>query len=136
MTMGLLTEILKEVPLSTVLREKVSNLEAENEALKTENAILKDDIRELRTQVAVKGKLQWDPPYYWLVNTDGTKDGPFCQPCFVKTKELVHLHGQDSGYRRGYWLCTVCKNDFKDRNYDASEDAVFYRRNDPPLRGF
>jgi len=48
--MSLLTDILKEVPLSTVLKEKLSTLETEIASLKTENAILKDDLRELKRE--------------------------------------------------------------------------------------
>jgi len=48
--MSLLADILKEIPLSAVLREKVANLEAENAALKTENAILKDDLRQAKVE--------------------------------------------------------------------------------------
>jgi len=48
--MSLLTDILKEVPLSTVLKEKLSTLETEIVSLKTENAILKDDLRELKRE--------------------------------------------------------------------------------------
>ena len=44
--MGLLTDIAKEIPISAVLKEKIEALEAENGALKTEVAILKDDLRE------------------------------------------------------------------------------------------
>ena len=49
--MSLLSDILKEIPLSTVLKEKISALEAENASLKTENAILKDDLRQLRHEL-------------------------------------------------------------------------------------
>ena len=49
--MGWLTEIFKDVPLSTELREKLATIEAENDALKTDNVILKDDLREARAQI-------------------------------------------------------------------------------------
>jgi cell division protein FtsB len=46
--MGIITDILKEIPLSAVLRErladqeiKMATLEAENAALKSENTVLK-----------------------------------------------------------------------------------------------
>jgi predicted transcriptional regulator len=48
--MGVLTDILKEVPLSAVLKEKITAIEAENGALKTEVAILKDDLREAQAE--------------------------------------------------------------------------------------
>jgi DNA-binding MarR family transcriptional regulator len=49
--MGFLTDVLKEVPLSAVLREKIAAFEAENASLKTENAILKDDLRQAKGEV-------------------------------------------------------------------------------------
>ena len=108
--MGLLTEILKDVPLSAVLREKVLTLERENESLKDENASLKDDLRELR-QRAVK-KPRWDSPYYWVEKADGGEEGPFCQHCYDKDGELRRLQGGTPAYCRGYWKCTVCKNEY------------------------
>ena len=53
--MGIITDILKEIPLSAVLRErlltqemKMTDLEAENAALKAENAVLKTQLTQLR----------------------------------------------------------------------------------------
>jgi hypothetical protein len=49
--MAWLTDLFKDVPLSTELREKLAVIEAENDALKTDNVILKDDLREARAQI-------------------------------------------------------------------------------------
>jgi len=49
--MGWLTDIFKDVPLSGELREKLATVEAESDALKTDNVILKDDLREARAQI-------------------------------------------------------------------------------------
>ena len=49
--MAWLTDLFKDVPLSTELREKLAVIEAENDALKTDNVILKDDLREARSQI-------------------------------------------------------------------------------------
>ena len=49
--MGWLTDIFKDVPLSAELREKLATVEAESDALKTDNVILKDDLREARAQI-------------------------------------------------------------------------------------
>jgi predicted RNase H-like nuclease (RuvC/YqgF family) len=49
--MGWLTDIFKDVPLSAELREKLATIEAENDALKTDNVILKDDLREAKAQI-------------------------------------------------------------------------------------
>lgn len=44
--MGLLTDILKDIPLAANLQEKIRTLESKYAALETENAILKDDLRD------------------------------------------------------------------------------------------
>lgn len=50
--MGLLTDILKEIPQAAVLKEKIADIEAKYAASDTENAILKDDLRNAKTHIA------------------------------------------------------------------------------------
>jgi predicted RNase H-like nuclease (RuvC/YqgF family) len=54
--MSLLSDILKEVPLSSVLKEKIADLEAKNAALETEVAILKDELRKTKQENSVLRK--------------------------------------------------------------------------------
>jgi DNA-binding transcriptional ArsR family regulator len=49
--MGLLTDILKEIPQAAVLKEKIAAIEAKYAAADTENAILKDDLRKANTEI-------------------------------------------------------------------------------------
>ena len=49
--MGWLTDLFKDVPLSTELREKLATIEEENDALKTDNVLLKDDLREAKAKI-------------------------------------------------------------------------------------
>jgi hypothetical protein len=53
--MSLFTDILKGLPENAVLRSKVADAEARYAALETENAILKDDLRDARIRVIKKG---------------------------------------------------------------------------------
>jgi hypothetical protein len=48
--MGFLTDLLKDIPLSANLQEKLRTLEAKYAAVETENAILKDDKRKLEAE--------------------------------------------------------------------------------------
>ena len=50
--MGLLTDILKEIPQAVVLKEKIADIEAKYAAADTENAILKDDLRKAQAEIA------------------------------------------------------------------------------------
>jgi len=49
--MGFITDILKEVPLSAVLREKLGTAEAEAETLKTENANLRESVKQKDAEI-------------------------------------------------------------------------------------
>ncbi len=49
--MGLLGDVLQEIPTNAVLREKVSVVEAKYAAIETENAILKDDLRKAQAEI-------------------------------------------------------------------------------------
>jgi len=73
-------------------------------------------IRSLKEQLAVRDRLQWEEPYYWLIN-DSSKEGPFCQHCFDANGKLIRLQG----YSNGYWNCTACKNDYKDKSDKGPE---------------
>jgi hypothetical protein len=50
--MGLVDDILKGLPVNPVLREQVSQLNAQKAAADTENAILKDDLHEAKADIA------------------------------------------------------------------------------------
>src|SRR6185369_4644074 len=49
--MGWLTDIFKDVPLAAELRAKLATVEAESDTLKTDNVILKDDLREAKAEI-------------------------------------------------------------------------------------
>lgn len=49
---GLFDDILKGLPVNPLLREKVADAEARYAAAQTENAGLKDDLREAKAQIA------------------------------------------------------------------------------------
>jgi DNA repair exonuclease SbcCD ATPase subunit len=49
--MSWISDLLKEIPLTAVLREKIATIEEKQAALETENAILKDDKRKLQARI-------------------------------------------------------------------------------------
>jgi predicted RNase H-like nuclease (RuvC/YqgF family) len=49
--MGWLTDLFNETQLSPQLREKLAAIESETDALKTDNILLKDDLREAKAQI-------------------------------------------------------------------------------------
>ena len=49
--MGIIWDIVKEIPISAVLKDKVLSLDAKLAALETENSILKSDLRKANMQI-------------------------------------------------------------------------------------
>lgn len=49
--MGWLTDLFNDISLPPELRAKLSAVEAENDSLKTDNVLLKDDLREAKAQI-------------------------------------------------------------------------------------
>ena len=70
------------------------------------------EILELQNQLKLQKAVEWDKPYYWIVDGD-TKDGPFCQQCYDKNKQLIRLQGGG----KNYWYCQTCKSKVADKNY-------------------
>jgi chromosome segregation ATPase len=50
--MSIFDELLQGLPVNSLLREKVTDLRAEVDALRAENASCKDDLREAKAQIA------------------------------------------------------------------------------------
>lgn len=69
--------------------------------------------KELKAKLVLQAKLEFEMPYYWTIEEDGKKDGPFCQLCYDKEKKLIRL--QDGN--NGEWSCLACKGYFRDKNY-------------------
>ena len=49
--MGWLTDLFKDIPLPVELRAKLAAVEAENDSLKTDNVIVRDDLRQAKAQI-------------------------------------------------------------------------------------
>lgn len=49
--MGLIDDILKGLPANAVLREQITQLNTQKAAAETENAILKDDLRQAKAEI-------------------------------------------------------------------------------------
>ena len=66
-----------------------------------------EEIKKLQDEIKVKGNLVFEMTYYWLETEKGI-EGPFCQVCYDKDKNLVrlHNHGAES------WVCRVCSKLF------------------------
>ncbi|QIR75903.1 hypothetical protein FA592_06520 [Sulfurospirillum diekertiae] len=107
---------LQKAEVDLKLAELISSLAD----LKMKMADIKDALiesenekKELKAKLELQAKLQFEMPYYWSIEEDGKKDGPFCQLCYDKEKKLIRL--QDGN--NGEWSCLACRGYFRDKNY-------------------
>ncbi len=92
------------------LAELISALaDAKMEITNIQQQLLEKDqqLHELNEQIAVREKLRYEQPYYWLVEDDN-KDGPFCQVCYDKERKPIRLHEGEMD-NRGLWECKVSR---------------------------
>jgi hypothetical protein len=110
---------LEKAEFKLKLADLISNLaDAKIKITEIQQTLLDKDaeLRKLREQLSIKGKLNWEPPYYWVID-EGRKDGPYCQQCYDKNHELIRL--QDY-YGDGSWECMTCKNTYLDSRHKGS----------------
>ncbi len=115
------------------LAELISALaDAKIEVSEIQQVLLEKDseIRGLNEQIKLQALVQWEKPYYWLVD-NGNKDGPFCQHCYDKDRQLIRLQGNGEGY----WECKVCKNNYTDSTHKGIL-AYSRPRNHDPYSGY
>jgi hypothetical protein len=71
-----------------------------------------NEINKLKNIIQVNDALNYEKPYYWMIKDD-KKDGPYCQLCYDKNKQLIRLQTQSIGS----WRCLSCDKYFEDKNY-------------------
>ncbi|HEY8272026.1 MAG TPA: hypothetical protein VIG33_14135 [Pseudobdellovibrionaceae bacterium] len=97
--------------------------EAKIQVTEIQQILLEKDakLKVLQEQLTKKEMLQWESPYYWLI--DGTlKDGPFCQHCYDKNLDIIRLQGNG----KGFWECKACKNSYKDKSYNHNASSSMW----------
>jgi uncharacterized protein with PIN domain len=102
--MGAILDLLKDIPLSAVIKERLIQAEAKIATLEKENAILKDENRNLKV-------LRNQPKTH--------KPGDECPFCHQNALQLLEIKKSPIpslavlGIRQGYYKCGNCQ-----KNYD------------------
>ena len=105
------------------LIKKGSTMEAQEAVMKYREEILdrrneviqlKKENEELKAKLDLRSKVKWEEPYYFI-ESEGERDGPFCQRCYDKTSSLIRLQKHEGV--SGEWRCLECTNWFRDSSY-------------------
>jgi hypothetical protein len=86
------------------LYREILALQAEIQKLYGENLALNEQITTLKEKLRIKGALRFHDSNYFLVQDNGTEDGPFCSTCQDVDGKLVRL--ARSGYDED--ICSYC----------------------------
>ena len=106
---------LEQAEVKLQIAELISSLaEAKLEIAGIQSDLIEKDnvISSLNEQLALKQRVIWEKPYYWLEDGE-LRDGPYCQRCYDVEQRLVRLQGGG----KNAWNCRSCKNTFTDANY-------------------
>lgn len=76
-------------------------------------------IKDLQAQLAIRAKVKWEEPLYWL-ETETGRDGPFCQRCYDTEEKLVRLQGSGDGH----YSCRACNCGYTTPAARAREEAA------------
>ena len=89
----------------TKLREKATELEQENIALR-------EELKRLREEKAAPTKLEFRENVYWL-RTDSERTGPFCPRCYTQHQHLTTLLDGTRFVGKTRWICPICNHVFE-----------------------
>jgi hypothetical protein len=89
-------------------QEKIMELREAAISQQEENIELRQRVKALEEQLALRAKVLWEAPYYWT-EEDQKRDGPFCQSCYDKDG-LIRLQKLSAEFG-----CLVCDKTVRDR---------------------
>jgi len=114
------------------LAELIGSLaDAKMQIAEIQEALIESDKekKELEKKLSQKENLFFERPYYLIKQDNEDNDGPFCQICYDKDRKLIRLN--NNRFIAGEWNCPVCKENFRDKDYDYKEAQ---RRNERTLQ--
>lgn len=84
----------------------------------------KAEKKELLDKLNQKDKVIYDKPSYFIIDDNNTKDGPYCQNCYVSKEQLIRLQGGENDF----WTCNQCKNNYKGSKYIRPNNSISISR--------
>lgn len=109
--MGVIEQAKEVVKLAQDMQDvelfrKIVDFQGEVFELHDANRTLRERVRELETELALRGRLVFERNFYWL--RDGEKlDGPYCTRCYDRDHEARHMLSFQSGNIYGCPTCTL-----------------------------
>ena len=100
------------------LIEALADIKMETAEIKSLIIEKDEKIQSLENQLKLKNDLKYEAPYYWMINSNDEKEGPFCQKCYDVDSILVRLQGEENDV----WNCKNCTGYFLGKNHTSYID--------------
>lgn len=96
----------------------------------TENASLKERVRQLETQLATRDELQFEDGAYWKgPRPEGDQSAqPFCPVCWENRSKQIHMQPFRLTSSSDYFQCPVCHINVDDPKSPSTTDPARQRR--------
>ncbi len=94
-----------EVYKNRDLYKQLDSLGQENSSLKSRVQQLTKENQAIKHELKIQGELEFRNNSYYVKQSDGTLDGPFCQVCWDADGKLMRLQ---EGATRGFFFCAYC----------------------------
>jgi hypothetical protein len=88
---------------NVVLKSIIVDLQSEILDLQQENIRMKEELAK-RDEL----KPIFENNMYYIMKSDGTKDGPYCSSCWDKDHKTIHM--QRNNKNRNDYICPICRN--------------------------
>ncbi len=107
--------------LTLEAQEKIIELREIALQFQQENIEKKEEVNKLLKLMEIEKSISWEKPFYYTLK-EKIKEGPFCQLCYDKNKNLIRLQNPEKGCFR----CLACDNDYYTEDYNPSVGPVSF----------
>lgn len=88
------------------LEHRLAAVRVECAKLAEENAKLRQDLLELRTQVKTRQEMRFQNNVYWRQDADNQLEGPYCPKCLDGSNRSARMTEPPNWHN---WVCPVCQ---------------------------
>ena len=87
------------------LKQKLAEVQVECAKLAEDNALLRQELIEMREKMQVHQDMEFRNNVYWRRMADGNSEGPYCPKCLDGERKAARMTERNDDY---YWRCPVC----------------------------
>ncbi len=87
------------------LKQKLADVQVECAKLAEDNALLRQDLIEIREKLQAREDMEYRNNVYWRRLSDGKFEGPYCPKCLDGERKVARMADRSDD---NFWRCAVC----------------------------